>query len=78
MEIFKLVILCFLIVSCSNPIVTSEQRYQLNGVYFDSELDIPDMNSAEVEILNDWVVLYYDDGRKIIINRDRIHYVDVE
>ncbi len=53
--------------------------YQLTHMRMDSEIVLPKFNDkTTVEITENWATISYEDGNKIVINRDKIWSISVK
>lgn len=73
-----LILLC-LLPGCSNGTPSEGMKYRLKSLTYDQGTPIKEINDkTEVEIFENRIVIYYDDGSKTIVNRDRVRFVEVE
>ena len=61
-----------------SPGSKASKRYKIDFLRMDKEITVPTFNEqTEVEIEDHWITIYYEDGKKIVINRDKVFTLTV-
>ncbi|HAS39232.1 MAG TPA: hypothetical protein DCS93_02080 [Microscillaceae bacterium] len=69
---FGFLVVLLLLMGCESGTPKNGMKFKYEGIRFQKEIIVPEGKITEVEIFEHWVILHYEQGKKFIINRDKV------